>query len=838
MAIQCPKCRLDNPEGTLYCEKCGEELSAPEEIQPSRTETYIHPKQDLTTGSAFAGRYQIIEELGKGGMGKVYKAFDKEVQAKVALKLIKPEIAADKDTIDRFRNELKVARDISHKNICRMYDLGRDGGNYYITMEYVPGEDLKNMIRMSGQLGVGTAVNIAKQVCEGLSEAHKLGVVHRDLKPSNIMIDRNGNVRIMDFGIARSIKGKGITGAGVMIGTPEYMSPEQVEGKDLDQRSDIYSLGVILFEMLTGRAPFEGDTPFIVGVKHKSEIPKNPKEFNAHIPEDLSRLILKCLEKTKATRFQSADELRSDIEKIEKGIPTAERAIPQMKPLTSKEITVKFSLKKLLIPSVIVIAAVILGVSIWRFLPRKEAAPAKPGKQSIAVLPFEDLSPSKDQEYLCNGMAETLINALTKIKNLWVPARTSSFSFKGKNLSIQEIGRQLGVDNLLESSVQVIGNKLRITANLIQVKTGSHVWSQAYDRQLKDVFAIQDEIAQAIVKALKITLLGEKEASLVKNYTHSLEAYNLYLQGRYFWYKRTDEGMLESAKYFDRAIDIDPAYALAYAGLADTYITLGQWRVAPPKSVYPKAKQAAIKALEIDEGLGEAHASLAMIKRDFEWDWPGSDEEFKRAIELNPNYSVAHQWYSEYLVTVGRFEQAIAEVKRAQELDPLSLVNYIAAAIVFRMARQFDLALAECQKAIDLDPNYGPAYLYRGYSYMSKGIHEKAVLDIKKYLALSRPSPNFQSKLAVSYALAGNKNEALKILGDLMKRADKDYISPMALVDIYQALGAKDEAFLWLDKAIEERAYGIIYLKTSPDYDALRSDPRFDKLLRKIGLEK
>ena len=835
--MQCPRCRLENPEGTFYCEKCGEELSPPEEIQPSRTETYVRPKQDLTTGSTFANRYQIIEELGRGGMGKVYKAFDKEVNAKIALKLIKPEIAADKDTIERFRNELKVARDISHKNICRMYDLGKDAGNYYLTMEYVPGEDLKNMIRMSGQLGVGTAVNIAKQVGEGLSEAHKLGFVHRDLKPSNIMIDRNGCVRIMDFGIARSIKGKGITDAGVTIGTPEYMSPEQVEGKDVDQRSDIYSLGVILYEMLTGRVPFEGDTPFTVGVKHKGEIPKDPREFNAQVPDGLSRLILKCLEKTKEKRCQSTDELRSDLGKIEKGIPTAERAIPNVKPLTSKEITVKFNLKKVLIPSIIVIAVIILGVAIRRLLPRKQPAPAEPGRQSIAVLPFEDLSPSKDQEYLCNGMAETLINALTNIKDLWVPARTSSFSFKGKNLGIREIGRQLGVDNLLESSVQVIGNKLRITANLIQAKTGFHVWSQAYDRQLKDVFAIQDEIAQAIVKALKITLLGEKERPLVKNYTHNLDAYNLYLQGRYFWYKRTDEAMLESVKYFDRAIEKDPSYALAYAGLADSYITLGQWRVAPPKDVYPKAKQAAIKALEIDEGLGEAHASLAMIKRDFEWDWPGSGQEFKRAIELNPNYSVAHQWYSEYLVTAGRFEQAIAEVKRAQELDPLSLVNYVAGAIVFRMARQFDLSLAECQKAIDLDPNYGPAYLYRGYSYLSKGIHEKAVLDIKKYLALSRPSPNFQSKLAVSYALAGHGNETRKILDDLMKQSGQEYISPMAIAEIYQALGAKDEAFLWFEKAVEERAYGIIYLKTSPDYDALRSDPRFTKLLQKIGLE-
>jgi len=338
--MKCPKCHSDNPETSRFCAGCGTQLLPGEEIEVSPTKTLETPRVELTTGSTFAERYQIIEELGKGGMGKVYKVLDKEINAKVALKLINPEISADKKTIDRFRNELKLSRDITHKNVCRMYDLNKEERVYYITMEYVSGEDLKSFIRRAGPLGVGKTTFIAKQMCDGLAEAHKLGVVHRDLKPQNIMIDREGNARIMDFGIARSLKAKGITGTGMMIGTPEYMSPEQAEAKEIDNRSDIYSIGVILYEMVTGRVPFEGDTPLSIAMKHKSELPQNPKELNAQIPDNISRLILKCLEKDKDKRYQNAEEVFSDLAGIEEGIPSTERVVPKRKPITSKEITV------------------------------------------------------------------------------------------------------------------------------------------------------------------------------------------------------------------------------------------------------------------------------------------------------------------------------------------------------------------------------------------------------------------------------------------------------------------------------------------------------------------
>jgi serine/threonine protein kinase len=478
--VKCPKCHTENTADSGFCKKCATPLPASEEIPVAQTETLQAPIKELTSGSTFANRYQIIEELGKGGMGRVYKVFDQEVQAKMALKLIKPEVSADKNTIDRFRNELKIARDISHKNICRMYDLGREAGNYFITMEYVSGEDLKSFIRRSRQLVVGTAVFIAKQVSEGLAEAHRLGVVHRDLKPGNIMIDKEGNAKIMDFGIARSISVKGITGTGVMIGTPEYMSPEQVEGKEVDQRSDIYSLGIILYEMLTGQVPFEGDTPFTVGVKQKSEIPKDPKSLNAQIPQDLSRLILKCLEKDKERRYQNADELRANLEKIEQGIPTAERPVPKRKTVTSKPITVTLSRKKLLIPTV-VIALVAIAAIIWFAFLKKEVPLLPEQKRSIAVISFENQTGDKAYDNLSKVIQNLLITNLEqsgyfyvatweRLRDLLKQMGKGDVEFIASDLGF-EICKMDGVNALVLGSYAKAGNTFVTNAQVLDVGT-------------------------------------------------------------------------------------------------------------------------------------------------------------------------------------------------------------------------------------------------------------------------------------------------------------------------------------------------------------------------------
>jgi len=827
--MKCPECHTDNPSDSKYCKECSAPLLSSADVSGPDTETLEAAKEELTTGTTFARRYQIIEELGKGGMGKVYKAHDTEVREKVALKLIKPDIAEDKKTIERFRNELKLARKIRHKNVCQMYDLNKEKGAYFITMEYVPGEDLKSMIRMTGQLSVGASLNIVKQVCDGLSEAHILGVIHRDLKPQNIMIDREGDAHIMDFGIARSLKGKGITGSGVMIGTPEYMSPEQIEGKEVDQRSDIYSLGIILYEMLTAKVPFEGDTPFSIGLKHKSEIPKNPKELNAQIPDDLSRVILKCLDKDVDKRFQSAGELRSELTGIEKGIPSTERVIPKGKPITSKEITVTFRLKKLLIPALILIAIVVAVVIVWQLLLRKEPVSPLPEQPSIAVLPFIDLSPQEDQAYFCDGLADELINRLSRIDDLRVPARTSVFSFKGKELDIQEIGRKLNVETVLEGSVRKAGDKLRITVQLVKVDEGYPLWSEKYDRNMEDIFTLQDEISLAIVDNLKIELLGQEKKKFIKGYTQNLVAYDSYLRGRYFWNKRTVEDIKKSVEYFQQAIDKDPKYALAYAGIADSYITLGDWQGLSPKEAFTEARKAAEKALEIDDLLAEAHNSLAYIKYIYEWDWPGAERGFKLAISLNPNYATAHQWYAEFLTIVGRFDEALKEIKRAQELDPLSLIMNAIGGWPYMYGRKYDQAIEHFQKTLEMDPDFRPAHSYLARTYLWKGMYEEA---LKEYEIL-----NDLAGIGHAYAKLGKIKEAHRFLNELREQSKHTSIRPSRVALVYFALGDNDEGFEWLEKAYEERGYGMSRLKVSPEYDSARSDPRFKALLKKMNLE-
>jgi len=835
--MKCPKCNFENPAGTKFCGECAAPLHPPEEISAPLTETLETPKEELTTGSTFAGRYQIIEELGKGGMGKVYKAQDTDLKEKVAIKLLRPEIAGDKKTIERFRNELKFARKIRHKNVCQMYDLNKEKGAHYITMEYVDGKDLKSMIRMMGQLSSGKTIFIAKQVCDGLVEAHRLGVVHRDLKPQNIMVDENGNARIMDFGIARSLKTKGITAAGVMIGTPEYMSPEQVEGKEVDQRSDIYSLGVILYEMVTGRVPFEGDTPFTIGMKHKGEEPKDPKELNTQLPEDLNLVILRCLEKDKENRYQSAGEVRAELTRIEKGIPTTEIEIPKKKPLTSREITVTFGLKKLFIPAIIVVALIIAAIAIWQLLPKGEPVPTPLNKPSVAVLPFVDLSEKKDQSYFCDGLADELINRLTNIEKLRVPARTSAFSFKGKELGIQEIGKRLNVEMVLEGSLRKAGNKLRITVQLVNVADGFPLWSEKYERDEADIFLLQDEISLAIVDKLKVKLLGEEKEKIVKRHTENLEAYNLYLQGRYFWNRRGEEGLKKSVDYFEQAIKKDPAYALAYAGLADSYITLGDWLLLPSKEVFPKARAAVLKALEIDDELAEAHNALAAIKKYYDWDWPGAEKEHKRAIELNPNYPTAHQWYAEFLYAMERFDEAIAEAKRAQELDPLSPIIYLSGANAFYFSRQYDKAIEQYKKALNLDPTLLLAHNYIFMCYVEKGMYEDAIMDLQKFLTLQGMNPELISEVQNIYATSGIKGVFQMILYNLKMDSEQVYVDPILLAQTHAFLDEKDQAFKWLEKAYDERSSQLVYLRANPLFDSIRSDPRFKELLKKMGLE-
>ncbi|MBW1888638.1 MAG: protein kinase, partial [Deltaproteobacteria bacterium] len=628
----------DNPATLKFCGECGTQITPIEEAQPFVTKTIETPREKLTTGSTFAGRYQIIEELGKGGMGKVYKANDTDIKEKVAIKLIKPEISTDKKTIERFQNELKFARKIRHKNVCQMYDLNREEGTYYITMEYVPGQDLKGFIRQSGQMGIGTAISISKQVCEGLAEAHKLGVVHRDLKPSNIMIDKEGEVRIMDFGIARSMKAKGITGAGVIIGTPEYMSPEQVEGKEVDQRSDIYSLGIILYEMLTGRIPFEGDTPFIIGMKHKSELPKDPKEINTQIPEDLNSVIMRCLEKDKEKRYQSAGEVQEELGNIERGMPITEKDIPRKKPLTSKEITVTFRLKKLFIPAFVFVALIIGVVIIWRLLPKKEAAPFLSDKPSLAVLYFENNTGDEGLDHWRKMLSDLLITDLAQSKYLRVLSGDRLFKIlsdinrlEEKTFSsdvLDEVASRSRVQHLLLGKYAKLGDIFRIDIQLQEANTGEIISSIRVEAKGEaEVFTKVDELTRKIKTNFRLSeeeLATDIDREVGKITTSNPEAFKYYIASK----RLSTEGRYrESINLLEKAVAIDPEFAMAYQSIAWDYYGLlyrSQWR----KNLK--------KAMEMSDRISDRERYL--IQGDFylqsETDYDKAEDAYKKLLEL------------------------------------------------------------------------------------------------------------------------------------------------------------------------------------------------------------
>jgi serine/threonine protein kinase/tetratricopeptide (TPR) repeat protein len=833
--MKCPKCLFDNPDESRFCGNCAAPLIPPEEGSVSSTETLETPTEELTRGIIFAGRYEVIEELGKGGMGKVYRVEDKKIKEEVALKLLKPEIALDKKTIERFSSELRTARMISHRNVCRMFDLGEERGTHYITMEYVPGEDLGSFIRRIGQLPVGKALSIAKQVCEGLAEAHRLGVVHRDLKPSNIMIDREGNVRIMDFGIARSLRAKGLTGAGMMIGTPEYMSPEQAEAGEVDHRSDLYSLGVILYEMVTGKLPFEGGTPLSVAMKHKNEVPKDPGGLNPQIPEALSFLILKCMEKDKQKRYQESEELLSELSGIESGIPTIEREVPGKKPFPSKEIkerAAKIKWKKSILyggAAVLLVLLVVLRIFLFPGRQRK--------LESIAVLPMANLSGDPEQEYFTDGITDALISGLAKISGFQrVISRQSVMQYKGSTKSMPEIGRELNVAAVIEGTVLLVGQRVRITAQLIDAKRDRHLWSDSYEHDLQDVLVLQSEVARAIVNEVRIVMTQEEKTLLANNRTVNPEAYQLYLKGNYFYNRWTEEALKKAIEYYEQAIDKDPDFALAHLGVAKSYRTLSDFGYSP-REAYPKAKEAVLKALAIDNALVSAHVILGWIKMNFEWDWAGAESEFKKAVESSPGDSVTHVGYAFNSLYRGRFDKAIREIKRAHELDPLSLtINRDVGTVLFH-ARKYDQAKEVLLKTIELDPNFPFVHLYLGRIDVIKSMYEESLLEFQKEIKLSAGIPGVEAFAVLAYLGMGKRSKAREIIDDLEKRSKQTYIPPMLFAGAYFAFGDIDLGFNCLDKAYQQRDFWMQWIKVDPAFDSVRSDTRYKTMLKKMNLE-
>ncbi len=757
--------------------------------------------------------YRIMEKVGEGGMGAVYRARDLHLDRPLAIKVLRPQAIADPERKKRFVQEAKAASALNHPNIVTIYDIDRADGIDFIAMEYVQGKTLDQLIGRKG-LTIGEALKYAAELAGALATAHAAGIVHRDIKPTNIMVTDKGFIKVLDFGLAKLAEPVGSdafssaqtgsfekaprTAEGTIVGTVAYMSPEQAEGKSVDSRSDIFSFGSVLYELVSGRRAFQGETTISTLAAVLREEPKPLKEVVSDVPAELEKMIARCLRKDPNRRFHHMMDLKVALEE--------------------------------------------LGAELHNLAKQRESGMAKESRSpetppSIAVLPFADMSPQRDQEYFCDGITEELINALAKVEGLRVASRTSAFQFKGKAEDIGKIGSQLKVRMVLEGSVRKAGDRLRVTAQLIDVAEGYHLWSERYDREMKDVFAVQDEISQAVVNTLRIKLLGQPSAHLVKRATENLEAYDLYLRARSYQNRWHAEGMKKAVEYYGRAVTIDPMYAAAYAGMAEAYAMLAYWTMSPIE-IWNQAKVVALKALEIDDTLGEAHSSLGVILSFYDWDWAAAEREFKRAIGLNPAFTHAHTFYSVYLLAVGRLDEALIEIKRAIELDPLSLDTNGSLGCAFYFRREYDEAIEQFRKTLELDPSHPRAYYYLGRAYIGKAMFEEAVAALQRGSQCSGSDLRILGVLGHAYALMDKRNEAQKLLDEFKAPSKPGFpsFSVFSRALIHIGFGENDQAFECLEQLCEERSTLLHWPKVDPLFDSLRSDPRLQDLLRRIGL--
>ncbi len=771
--MKCPLCDYDNPSDSRFCNQCGTKIGPPEDISEIPTMTRQTASEDFTPGSTFAERYQIIEELGQGGMGTVYKALDTTINEKVALKLIKPEIASNKNTIERFQNELKYARKVSHKNVCRMYHLSKENDSHYIVMEYIPGENLKSMIRMTKQLSMKTAVDIAKQVCEGLAEAHRLGVVHRDLKPSNIMIDKGGTARIMDFGIARSLQTDGMTGPGMMVGTPEYMSPEQVEGKKADQRSDIYSLGIILYEMVVGKVPFLGDTPISVALKHKNEIPQNPKKINAQIPDPLSHTILKCLEKKRENRFHSVDELLTELSVIDKKLPTTESRIPRRKPVTSREITIKFNMKKLILPAFLVAAIIVLSFAGWKFFSKETGAVPLEEMVKVAVITFENQTGDPNFDYLKEAIPNLLITSLEQNRYIrvttWERLR-DLLKQMGKD-DMKDIDRDLGFELCNQEGVDAIvlgsfgkGEETFTTnVNVLDMKTKNLIKSTSSRGTGVDSILNKqiDELSREISREIG---LSERKAAppkvqIAEVTTSKMEAYNNFLRGREDFEKFY---FTEAKRSLEKAVEQDPEFALAHFYLSRVYGNLGD--ITKRNEALEKFKKFGSKVAG-KEGLYIKAIMSGMDKK---------DKERKKYFEALQE--IAKKYPEEKRV---HFDLAVYYLGKSMQ----------------------DEAEAELKKAIELDPEYGYALNQLAYLYSSKNYFGKALEYFQRYASVSSGDANPFDSIGEMYFRMGKLDKSIENFKKALE-VKPDFASSWKISYVYALKEDYDEAIKWIDQFI------------------------------------
>ena len=777
--------------------------------------------------------FRILEKVGEGGMGVVYRARDESLDRDVALKVLPAGSLAIEAGRKRFKKEALALSRLNHPNIETVHAFETQDGVDFLVMELIPGMTLDEKLA-AGPFPEKEVALLGAQLAEGLAAAHAAGVVHRDLKPGNLRLTPDGRLKILDFGLAKWLQPAGDLGTTEKptetggAGTLPYMAPEQLRQEGIDPRSDIYAAGVVLYEMATGRRPFPQTSPPRLIEAILNAAPAAPRVVNPRIASNLETIILKALDKDPGRRYQTARELHVDLARL--ASPGLLIAAPRR--------SMKFGHWLLLLGggAGTMLLGLALGLNVGGLRNRIVKGFAPRPIRSLAVLPLANLSGDPEQEYFADGITEELTTSLAQIRSLRVISRTSAMRFKDSRRPLSEIARKLNVEAIVEGSVRMSGDRVRVTAQLIDTATDRHLWARSYERGLRDVLSLQSEVAQNIAREINAKLTPQEQVRLATARAVRPEVYQTYLKGRYLLNKTTEDDLKKAILYFERTIEEQPELALGYAGLAETYVQLGTYEFLPPEVAYPKAKAAATGALQRDDALPEAHVALANVMYSFDWDWEGVEREAKRAIELNPNYAWAHKTYGDYLAVMGRTEEAIAEYKRADDLDPLSVTINSSMDWCYYAARRYDEAIDQSRGMLEVDPNSDRAHAWLGLTYLQKKQFDEAIVEIQKAIAVSGGSTEHMASLGYAYALTGRREEAQRVIDQLNELAPTKYVAPIGIAYIYVGLGDTNQAFAWMERGYHERDGWINSLKVDPRLDPLRSDPRFHDLIARVGL--
>ena len=763
--------------------------------------------------------YKIIEKLGEGGMGVIYKAKDLKLDRFVVLKFLPSHLTTSEEEKQRFILEAKAASSFDHTNICSIYEINEtDDGQLFISMAYYEGETLDKKIKEK-PLRIDESINISIQIAQALAKAHDKEIIHRDIKPANIMLTKEGGIKVLDFGLAKISKQTKLTKESTTLGTISYMSPEQSKGEEVSCRTDIWSLGVIIYEMLTGQLPFKGEYESAIIYSILNDVQEPVTALRTGVPMELERIINKMLSKKTTERYASVEDLLVDLHKVSKGIESGIKT-------SGSNNNKKVLNKKYILGSTILI--VLCAILLFLLNPLSEDDHSI---KSLAVLPLNNISKNPDQEYFVDGMTDALITELSKIQALTVISRTSVMQFKGTQKTVPEIAKELNVDAIIEGSALLINDKVRITAQLVDAFDKNR-WAESYDRNLKDVFTIHHEVAFAIAREVQKNIIPQDETPSPNQYPKNSEVYQLYLKGRYFYYLYTYDSHKKAIQYFEQVINLDPDFALGYAGLADVY---GIWSALelPREAAITKSKDYVMKALKLDESIAEAHTTLGYIKMDYDWDWQGAEKELRRAIELNPNYVFAYHILSHYLLLMGQNDESLGVSKRALELAPLDLEINGHLGFHYYWIREYDKSIEQYTKTLEIDPNYPWTNTYLGRAYKEIGWYSKSIEKLKQALSLiGKNEAEILSYLGNVYAVSGDKEEAVEIINELLEQSKQKYVQSAYIAYIYVGLGEKDKAFEWLEKAFQERQLEPL----SPLLDPVREDPRFIDLMQRMNL--